>query len=233
MGSSPSLVEQDSMAMASKPAPISDSFADESLARPVGVKFPAPLSDETLLWLSEHNASFKIEQSAEGELILSPPTGSRGQRGEDELCFQIVGWNKRTNFGEVRGPNGGIELPKGGKYGPDVTVMTQAAWDAVPDDAIDRAFVPVLPTAVFELLSPSNLTTTGYEATFQKKLEAYERSAVPVVVSLNPKTLTAGIRRPGQPEGHSVEAVLHFPELPGLELDVAAVYAACNKRGFR
>jgi Uma2 family endonuclease len=221
------------MAIASNPAPVSDSLAEGSLARPVGIKFPAPLSDETLLWLSSHNTTIQIEQSAEGELILSPFTGSRGQRGEGELYFQIIAWNKSTNFGEVRGPNGGVELPKGGQYGPDVTVMTQAAWDAVPDDAIDRAFVPVLPTGVFELLSPANLTAAGYEAKFQDKLDAYERSAVPLVVLLNPKTLTASIRRPGQDEVTSVESVLRFHELPALELDVAAVYAACNKRGFR
>jgi Uma2 family endonuclease len=206
---------------------------EESPIRPIAIKFPVPLSDEMLLWLGLHNTGIHIEQSAEGELILSPFTGSRGQRGEGELYFQIIAWNKRTEFGEVRGPNGGIELPKGGQYGPDVTVMTQAAWDAVPDDAIDRAFIPVLPTAVFELLSPTNLTASGYEPSFQRKLDAYERSSVPLVVLLNPQTVTAAIRRPGQDEVKSLEALLRFDELPDLVLDVSAIYEACNKRGFR
>jgi Uma2 family endonuclease len=216
------------------PAPSTTASVREGAPlRPVAIKFRAPLGDEMLLWLGSHNTSILIEQSAQGEVILGPFTGSRGQRGEAELYFQIIAWNKRTNFGEVRGPNRGIELPKGGQYGPDVTVMTQAAWDDVPDDAIDRAFIPVLTTAVFELLWPSTLTATGYEPTFQQKLDAYERSSVPLVVLRNPSTVTTAIRRPGRDEVKSAEAVHRFDELPDLFLVVSAVCEACNQVGFR
>jgi hypothetical protein len=47
------------------------------LARPFGLQLPAPLTDAELLWLSAHNEGIRFEQSADGELILSPPTGVR------------------------------------------------------------------------------------------------------------------------------------------------------------
>jgi hypothetical protein len=57
------------------------------------------------------------------------------------------------------------------------------------------------------------LTATGYAKEFAKKLEDYERSAIPVVVLLHPNKEHAIIRR-----------------LPGLELDAGAIYADCNRR---
>jgi Uma2 family endonuclease len=202
--------------------------AADPILRPISLKLPTPLGDAELLWLSAHNEGLHFEQTATGVLVLSPPTGGRGNRGEIELVTQLDNWNKRTNFGVVLGISGGVLLPKGGQYEPDTAPISRAAWDAVPIERRDDGFVPVLPTAVFELLSPANLSTTGYTKEFTLKLEDYKRSEVPLVVLLHPKTKHAVIGRPGRADETFVAKVLAFPELPGLELDVAAIYAAVN-----
>jgi hypothetical protein len=81
--------------------------------RPTSLQLPAPLTDAELLWLSAHNESLTFEQTAGGLLIITPPTGSRGNRGEFNLAAQLVNWNDRTHFGEVRGISGGVLLPTG------------------------------------------------------------------------------------------------------------------------
>jgi Uma2 family endonuclease len=198
-------------------------------AYPISIQLPTPLRDAELLWLSEHNAPLGFEQTAEGVLIVTPPTGSRGNRGELELITQLVIWNKRVTFGEIRGISGGVLLPKGGQYQADAFAIAAGIWSEVPMEARDDGYPPTLPTAAFELISPGNLTATGFTKEFEKKLADYERSAVPLVVLLQPKSESATIRRPGHADETTDAKVLVFPELSGLELDVSAIYAACNK----
>lgn len=194
------------------------------------LQLPAPLTDAELLWLSAHNESLAFEQTADGLLIMTPPTGSRGNRGEFRLATQLTIWNDRTNFGEIRGISGGVLLPKGGQYQADAFVISAAAWEAVPYGRRDDGYPPAMPTGAFELLSPANLTATGYTKEFTKKLEEFERSAISVVVLLDPKKEHAIIKRPGREDETTVVKILTFPELPGLELDAGTIYADCNRR---
>lgn len=204
----------------------------DSIDRPVrqiGLQLPAPLTDAEMLWLGEHNQLLTFEQTADGLLIMTPPTGSRGNRGEIELITQLKIWNDRVRFGEIRGISGGVLLPEGGQYQADGFVISTAAWAAVPEDRRDDGFPPVLPVAAFELISPANITTTGYTGEFSRKLDDYERSAVAVVVLLRPQTERATIKRPGRAAETSRAEILTFPELPGLELHAAKIYAECKR----
>lgn len=201
----------------------------QEILRPTTLQLPAPLSDGELLWLSAHNPSLTFEQTADGLLIMTPPTGSRGNRGEIALLTQLKIWNDRVRFGEIRGISGGVLLPKGGQYQADGFVISATAWAAVPEHERDDGFPPVLPTSAIELLSPANVTATGYTKEFTRKLDDYERSAVPLIVLLDPKSERAIIKRPGC-EGEVITAkILTFAELPGLELDAGAIYNDCNR----
>jgi Uma2 family endonuclease len=196
------------------------------LSRPLGIRFPSPLPTETLVWLSKHNPLLEFEQTSEGHLIVSP-TASPGNRGELELITQLVIWNKATGFGEVRGISGGVHLPKGGDYAPDGFVVPRADWQALRVEDRATTYVPVLPRAIFELLSPSNKLAGGFDREFQEKLDDYENSAVPLVVLLDPETAITTMRRPGRDDECTTADVVAFAELPDLNLNVAVIYAAC------
>jgi Uma2 family endonuclease len=204
----------------------------ESVALPAkqtSLRLPTRLSDADLLWLSAHNDSITFEQTSDGILIMTPPTGSRGNRGEFRLATELVNWNDRMHFGEIRGISGGVLLPEGGQYQADGFVISAAAWEAVPDGQRDDGFPPVLPTAAFELISPANVTATGYTKEFTMKLKDYECSAVALVVLLHPKQEHAVIRRPGHEDEITTAKILTFPELPSLELNAGAIYDDCNR----
>jgi Uma2 family endonuclease len=186
------------------------------------------LDDDALLWLSANNQTFGFEQTAEGDLVVSPPTNSPGNHGELLLVTQLTIWNERTKFGAVRGISGGVELPQGGKREPDAFAVAGATWDELPVADRKKAFVPVIPSAIFELLSPKNVTASGFTLEFQVTLADYARSMVPLVVVLDPRIEAGIMKRPGRGEETTTAKVLTFPELPGLELDVSVIYAACN-----
>jgi Uma2 family endonuclease len=117
----------------------------------------------------------------------------------------------------------------GGDYAPDAFVVSAHRWDALTDAEIDGVvWIPVLPTAVFELLSASNKTADGYTREFQLKLDDCERSAVPLVALLDPDTETTIVRRPGHAQERFTMPTVTFTDLPGLELDVATIFAACK-----
>jgi hypothetical protein len=84
-------------------------------------------------------------------------------------------------------------------------------------------FAPVPVTAVFELLSPSNRTRKGKTgSSCYRRLRA---DGVPLVL-LGKNTRSTTIKRFGYEDVVTTAASICFKELPGLELNVAAIFAA-------
>jgi Uma2 family endonuclease len=198
--------------------------------RQTSLQLPAILSDAEMRWLGDHNESLTIEQSADGLLIMTVATGSRGNRGEIRLVTELTNWNDRVQFGEIRGVSGGLLLPQGGQYQADAFVIATDDWAKVPMEHVDDLYPTAWPTAAFELLSPTNLTASGYSKEFTKKLADYEASAIAVVALLHPKKRHATIKRPGRAAVRSNDNILTFSELPGLELNAGLIYADSLRR---
>jgi Uma2 family endonuclease len=195
--------------------------------KPFAMLMPERLSEAALVALGAANPLLKFEQSSDGYLIVSP-TGSSGNKGELRLVAQIVNWNDQVTFGEVRGLTGCVRLPAGGDYAPDVFIVSSNDWAGVVNEDRHKVYVPVLPTAIFELLSPSNKTASGFDSEFELKLTDCARSGVPLVVLLDPEQESTTIRRPGREDEVVAKSIVTFDELPGLALNVAAIFDACN-----
>ncbi len=99
--------------------------------------------------------------------------------------------------------------------------MRRDRWDALSDEERE-GFVPLCPDAVFEVRSR---TQTPDE--LRQKMWSYVRNGAAVAVILDPSSRTVEVYRPEQdPEVHrDPERVRLGPELPGFELDVAAVFS--------
>jgi hypothetical protein len=67
----------------------------------ISLRLPAPLSDADLLSLSAQSEAITFEQTADGVLIMTPPSGSRGNRGEGRLLTELTKWNLRSGFGDA------------------------------------------------------------------------------------------------------------------------------------
>ncbi len=127
-------------------------------------------------------------------------------------------WARAGDRGTVADCGGGFNLPDGSLFAPDTTFVARGR--AITPES-ERVFPVIVPDAVFELLSKSDRVRTT-----MKKIRAYLRNGVRLVVLIDPYRRNVYLGRSGDEEPHGVGAVDYLdcaPEMPGFVLDVAAV----------
>src|SRR2546428_9472681 len=110
------------------------------MARPPAIEVDTPdrvvlnvrslgLTDDQFLHLCSDNRDFRIEMSAQGELIIMPPPGSKTglRNAEITLCLGI--WTKQDGTGVCFGADTGFTLPNGAKRGPDAAWISRPRWN--------------------------------------------------------------------------------------------------------
>jgi Uma2 family endonuclease len=181
-----------------------------------------PVTDEELLLLSKRNPGMQFERSSRGELIVAPPTGTYGGRGEMELGFQISTWARQDGCGFVLSSDGGIKLPDSAIFSPDATWISWERWKALPE-AERQGYARIAPDAAFELLSPGDTLPQ-----LRAKAAEFLANGTRLVVLLDPRSHTVELHRPGaETESHlHPERIALDPELPGCVLDAQAIFDA-------
>jgi Uma2 family endonuclease len=169
--------------------------------------------------LCQANPELKLERTAEGELIVMPPTGWESGKRNSALTGQLWAWNEQTGFGIAFDSSTGFALPSGAVRSPD------AAW--VRKDRLDKlnpdpdGFLPLAPDFVIELRS-----ATDRLKPLQEKMREYQANGVRLGWLLNPKERAVEIYRLGQavevvnlPSSLSAEDVL-----PGFVLEMKGIF---------
>ncbi|MGC9523977.1 MAG: Uma2 family endonuclease [Limnospira sp.] len=114
-----------------------------------------PLTDEQFWQLCRDNDDLRFEATANGELIIMPPTGGYTSERNADLIYQLKAWSRQNNLGKVFDSNGGLILPNGAKRAPDASWLSIDRWDALTREEKDK-FLPLCPDFVVELMSPSD-----------------------------------------------------------------------------
>ncbi len=180
---------------------------------------PHWIDDDALIELEERYEPLVFERFADGTLLVTPPAGFFSGGRNAELTRQIANWAHAGDRGIVIDSSGAFNLPDGSIFAADTTFV---ARDRVPDRG--RTFPVVVPDAVFELLSTSNRVKTT-----MKKIRAYLRNGVGLVVLIDPYRRHVYVGRTGDEEPHDLQDVDSLdcsPAMPGFVLDVAAVIGA-------
>lgn len=181
---------------------------------------PARLTEQQFEELCRNHSDAKFELSAEGELIVMPPTSPESGWRNSDLNFQIMSWSKKDKTGIVFDSSTMFTLPNGAKRSPDVSWMTREKWEGVsPSER--KKFSRVVPDFVIELLSPTdNLADT------QAKMHEYIENGVSLGWLIDPQEKRVHIYR----AGGAVE-ILENPEtvsgeqaLNGFELNVREIW---------
>jgi Uma2 family endonuclease len=182
---------------------------------------PRWLDDDEIVELEaryEHRL-LMVERFADGTLLVTPPSGWLGGRRDLRLGLQVDRWASEFDPGSlVMGATGGVRLPDGSVFAPDATYVSSARWAAAHQT---KTFAAVVPTAAFEVLSPSDRVRTT-----MKKIAAYLRNGVRLVVLIDPKRRGVYVGREGDAEPRDlgdVDCVDCSPAMPGFVLDVAAI----------
>ena len=113
------------------------------------------LNADTFFHVAQLNKDLRLELSAEGDLIVMPPTGGNTSSRNAELTFQITAWNRGHKRGRVFDSSGGFRLPDNAVRSPDVSWVSHERLADLTDQQMDK-FLPLCPEFVLELRSPTD-----------------------------------------------------------------------------
>ena len=179
---------------------------------PMTITVPG-ITDEEFERLCEQYEDCRIEYTAEGELIVMPPTDPVTGFRNTAINGQLFIWWMANRKGRVTDSSTGFILPSGARLSPD------AAW--ISDDRFLAK--PTCPEFVVELLS----STDRLGKTHLKMLEWMENGAQ-LGWMINPKTRTVSIYRAGTTEPEKRSGILELAgegPVAGFVLDLSLVWA--------
>ena len=114
------------------------------------------LTDDQFLRLCSDNRDLRLEMTAQGELIIMPPPGSKTGLRNGYITYCLVGWARKDGTGVSFDADAGFTLPNGAKRGPDAAWILRDRWNSVPQE-LQEKLAPICPDFVVELRSPSDL----------------------------------------------------------------------------
>ncbi|MEH2438629.1 MAG: Uma2 family endonuclease [Nostoc sp.] len=176
------------------------------------------LTDEQFFQLCQNNRDLRLERTAEGELIIMPPTGWESGNRNSRLTQRLGNWADADGTGLAFDSSTGFKLPNGANRSPDASWVIRKRLEALNPDP-DR-FLPIAPDFAVELRSASDSLKT-----VQQKMQEYIDNGVRLGWLIDPQNQQVEIYRPGQdievlrsPTSLSGEDVL-----PGFVLDLTQI----------
>ncbi|MCF4966871.1 Uma2 family endonuclease [Nostoc sp. CMAA1605] len=181
------------------------------------------LTDEQFYQLCIANDKWRIELTAQGELIIMPPTGGESGIRNSDLNLELGLWNRQAKLGKVFDSSTEFRLPNGAFRSPDVAWVKKERWEALTAEQ-RRRFPPLSPDFVIELRSETDSLKK-----LRAKMQEYRDHGVRLGWLIDPQTPLVEIYRPGlevetlnfsidQPPQLSGEDVL-----PGFVLDLSLI----------
>lgn len=169
--------------------------------------------------LAVANQDLRLERTAEGELIVNPPTGGESGRRNIKIGRYLDEWADQHG-GVCFDSSSGFELPNGATRSPDASWVSDERWNALTQ-AQKEGFVPLCPDFVVELRSKTDSLSS-----LQDKMREYMANGTRLGWLIDPQNQRVEIYRREQdatviehPSQISGEGVL-----PGFTLDLKKVW---------
>ena len=140
------------------------------------------LSDEQFYQLCQVNDQWRLEETAQGELIIMPPVGAISGNRESEFNADVVIWNRQTKLGKVFSSSTVFILPNRGKRSPDVAWISNERWDSLTLQEQEK-FAPICPDFVIELRSRTDALNQ-----LQSKMQEYLNSGLKLGWLIDPQS---------------------------------------------
>ena len=189
------------------------------IALPSTLKLNIDLTDEQYFQLCQNNRDYRFESTAEGELLIMPPTGSETGNRNFDIVVELGIWNKQTKLGKGFDSSTGFTLPNGAKRSPDASWVKIERWNALTPEQ-QESFAPICPDFVVELRS-----RTDSLKELQDKMQEYIDNGAILGWLIDRKNKQVEIYRPGK-EVEILEnpATLSGEDvLPGFVLDLTLI----------
>lgn len=177
------------------------------------------LNAEQLYEFCRLNRELRIEQTAEGELIIMAPSFWESGNKNAEITADLVTW-ARVRGGRVGDSSAGYTLPNTAMRAPDASWISEERFAQLTPDQL-QSFAPVCPDFVLELRS-----RTDRLAILKRKMVEYIDNGARLGWLIDPIQKQVFVYRPGEPVEHlQAPATLSGdPVLAGFTLDLARVW---------
>lgn len=167
------------------------------------------VTQEQFTALAASNRELRLERTAQGELIVNPPTGwETGKRNRSISGELYIWWRNAGKPGEVFESSTGFILPNGANRSPDACWVSQERWDALTPEQ-KGTFANICPDFVVELRSSSDSLISQ-----QEKMREYMDNGAVLGWLIDPQNRTVEIYRAGL----EVEVLANPSELSGEEV---------------
>ena len=176
----------------------------------LGIDPTAPDFGERLCQLSQDNHPYDFEISAQGELIVMPPSGWDSSLNEGKASAKVEAWQD-ANGGACFPPTVMFNLPSGARYMPDASWISQERYEQLLAGEY-RSTIDGAPDFVVEVRSRTDSLADGlakmqewmdggaqlgwYLDPYQTRAYIYRRGQ-PVEILDNPETLSGAEVMPG------------------------------------
>lgn len=178
------------------------------------------LTEAQFLRLCQANPDMRIERTAEGAIVIMPPTGTETGARNSELTYQLHAWWRGRREGRVYDSSTAFTLPNGAIRSPDASWLSpERLAGLTPEER--RGFSRVCPDFVVELRSPSDRL-----ADLQDKLREYIVNGARLGWLVDPQLRRVHVYRPDRVVELLTDPpeVRGDPELPGMVLDLTEVW---------
>lgn len=178
------------------------------------------LTEEQFVRLCQENSDLRIELTAQGELVIMPPTGLDSGRRNSRLTRRLDTWTEADGTGIAFDSSTLFTLPSGAKRSPDASWVRQERWDALPVEERAR-FGLLCPDFVVELRSPTDRLQD-----LQEKMQEYLDNGARLGWLIDPLEKRVYVYRPDQPVEvlDDPPTVSGAPVLPGFILPVRELW---------
>jgi Uma2 family endonuclease len=178
------------------------------------------LTDQQFALLCQENPELRLELTAQGELSILPPAGSKSGWRSGRAYYALTHWADQDGSGLTFDSSAGFTLPNGAKRSPDASWVRKERWEALSAEQQEE-FAPFCPDFVGEVHSRTDRLTD-----LQAKMQEYIENGARLGWLIDPSEKRVYIYRPDRPVEELTDPASLSGEqvLPGFVLPVAQLW---------
>ena len=179
-----------------------------------------PMSDDEFAAFCAEHPDLSFEMSAEGEIIVMPPTCSLAGFRNFAIDGQLRQWAQRDCRGIDCDSSTGFVLPNGSRRSPDAAWILKSRVAQLDSKSLEK-YWHLFPDFVNELKS-----TTDRNKVIHAKMNEWVESGAELGWLIDPETLSVTIYRANQPEETlpGIDSIAGEGLVSGFTLDLRSVW---------
>ena len=170
--------------------------------------------------LCRDNRETRLELTAQGVMVIMPPTGSKTGLRNAKVTQRLCEWSDADGTGFCFDSSTGFMLPNGARRSPDAAWVRRERWEALTEDE-QEGFAPLCPDFVIELRS-----RTDDLPPLQDKMTEYIANGAQLAWLIDPLRRRVYVYCPNQSPQmfENLEAVAGDPVVPGFVLNLGELW---------